>query len=212
MPRGPSQKEVRAADLERADPLLMFAAEPVKPAGDTKLGNNPVPAAGQSRRVWWVGAALLLSTVAGAVGTTMYLKVMQQAEPVADPPPAPLVLTAPTLETDLPPDAAAQVARLPETTSTETLDSAVVAIVQSYQIQVASFESGRRATALVEDLRHAGYAAQSSVVEGATGRLHQVIVGPYETFREAELVVAQIHQIPGYADAIILQPEQRHPR
>jgi type II secretory pathway predicted ATPase ExeA len=209
-PRGPLQKGVQT-DLERADPLSFFAPESAKPAGNTRPESSPVPAAGPSRRAWWIGAALLLSVAAGAIGTTIqlrYLEGMQQAEPVADPPPAPLVLAAPSLETRLPPDAA-QVARLPEAASTETFDSPDVATVHAYQIQVASFESGGRATALVEDLKHAGF---DSATAGRLGRLHQVIVGPYETFREAEIVLALIHEIPGYADAIILNPQQRHPR
>jgi hypothetical protein len=60
--------------------------------------------------------------------------------------------------------------------------------------------------ALVEDLKHAGFDSATA------GPLHQVIVGPYETLREAELVLALIHQIPGYADAIILRPQELHPR
>lgn len=210
----PRRPEQPATDLEHADPLLFFAAEPAKTSRNTGPESSPVPAAGRSRRAWWIGATLLLAVAAGAIGTTIQLRYLegQQAERGADPPPAPLVLTTPSLETRLPPDAP-QGARLPEAASTETLDSPGVATVHAYQIQVASFESERRASALVEDLKHAGYAAQFSVVDSATaGRLHQVIVGPYGTFREAELVLAQIHQIPGYADAIILRPQQRHPR
>ncbi len=205
-PRRPHQG---ATDLERGDPLSFFSAEPAKTAGNTRPESSPLPAAGRSRRAWWIGAALL-SVAAGAIGTTIqlrYLEGKQQAEHVAEPPPAPLVLTAPSLETRLPSDAA-QVARLPEAASTETVDSPDVATVHAYQIVVASFESGRRATALVEDLKRAGFDSASATA----GRLHQVIVGPYETFREAELVLALIHQIPGYADAIILNPQQRHPR
>jgi cell division septation protein DedD len=150
----------------------------------------------------------VLAAVVGAIGTTIQLKYLEgrrQAERVADPPPAPLVLTAPSLEARLPPDAA-QVARLPEAASTETLDSPDVPTMHAYQIQVASFDSGRRAMALVEDLKRAGFDSATA------GPLNQVIVGPYETLREAELVLALIHQIPGYADAVILRPQQLHPR
>jgi general secretion pathway protein A len=204
MSRGPLQKRA-ATDLERADPLSVFAAEPATPAGNARPESRPVPAAGRSWHAWRIGAALLLSVVAGAVGTTMYLEGMQQAEPVAVSPPAPLVLTVPSLEARLPPEAA-QVARPPEAASTETSDSPDVPTAHGYQIQVASFDSGRRAMALVEDLKHAGFDSATA------GPLHQVIVGPYETLREAELVLALIHQIPGYADAIILRPQELHPR
>ena len=72
-----------------------------------------------------------------------------------------------------------------------------------YVIQVASFQSDERASRLAEQLTSTGYRVRQVELnlEPPRGRLLQILVGGYETLEEAEVDLARIRQIPGYADA-----------
>ena len=72
-----------------------------------------------------------------------------------------------------------------------------------YVIQVASFQGHERASRLAEQLSSAGYRVHQVELnlEPPRGRLLQILVGGYVTLAEAEVDLARIRQIPGYADA-----------
>jgi general secretion pathway protein A len=71
-----------------------------------------------------------------------------------------------------------------------------------YSVLVGSFRQESEATALVEELRGAGYVARTGHVESADrGAWHQVFVGPYADIDRARQDEARVRQLPGYADA-----------
>ena len=79
-----------------------------------------------------------------------------------------------------------------------------------YVIQVASFESDRRAARLVEQLAGAGYRAYHVPFNlGDQGRGFQVVIGGYATLADAESALAEIREIPGYDDANIARSSSR---
>jgi cell division septation protein DedD len=86
---------------------------------------------------------------------------------------------------------------------TENLGVAGRARTSGYVIQVASFQSRARASRLAEQLSTAGYRVHQVELnlEPPRGRLLQILVGGYVTIEEAQVDLARIRQIPGYADA-----------
>ena len=77
----------------------------------------------------------------------------------------------------------------------------------SYAIQVATFESRERADRLVEELAQAGFRARAVEFNlGAPrGIVLQVRIDGYSNAQDAEHDLARIHELPGYADAHLLQ-------
>jgi len=77
----------------------------------------------------------------------------------------------------------------------------------SYAIQVATFESRERADRLVEELAQAGFRARAVEFNlGAPrGIVLQVRIDGYSNVQDAEHDLARIHELPGYADAHLLQ-------
>jgi len=77
----------------------------------------------------------------------------------------------------------------------------------SYAIQVATFESRERADRLVEELAQAGFRARAVEFNlGAPrGIVLQVRIDGYSNAQDADHDLARIHELPGYADAHLLQ-------
>jgi len=77
----------------------------------------------------------------------------------------------------------------------------------SYAIQVASFESRERADRLVEELARAGFRARAVEFNlgPPRGMVLQIRLDGYATAQDAQRDLVRIRELPGYADAHLLQ-------
>jgi general secretion pathway protein A len=76
----------------------------------------------------------------------------------------------------------------------------------SYSVLVASFRMASEADSLAEQLRDLGYVASISRRESpARGLWHQVLAGPFGDLGSARQGEARLRQMPGYADAHLVQ-------
>jgi general secretion pathway protein A len=109
------------------------------------------------------------------------------------PPPAPA--TAPSAP---PPQ---NIAAAPVAATTGTTTS------KRYSVLVASFRVPSKADALASQLRDMGYSTSISRAGGPPrGLWHQVVAGPFDDLGSARQGEARLRQIPGYADAHLIQP------
>lgn len=199
-----------------SEPLALFDRETGE-TGDAKehleTQHGQPAAQHRSRLVWSLAATLLLASFIGVMGASLrYLNELEQT-PVdrASVPdlPAPPRLWMPRL---LEPRALGQ-----ETQMTLAAEASLIGQAENFSlaarnrttghmIQVASFQSNERASRLVEQLASTGYRVHQVELnlEPPRGRLLQILVGGYETLEEAEVDLARIRQIPGYADARLI--------
>lgn len=193
-------------------PLAVFDSE-TEGTGDADEqlvteGRQPA-AARRSRRAWSLAATLVLASFIGAIGASFwYLRELGQTvvngSSVPDLP-APPTLSMPRLAGPRFLDQATQMrlaAEAPIVGQAENFRAAGDRKT-GYVIQVASFQSQERAGRLTEQLATAGYRVHQVELhlELPRGRLLQILVGGYETLEEAQIDLARIRQIPGYADA-----------
>jgi general secretion pathway protein A len=76
---------------------------------------------------------------------------------------------------------------------------------RSYSILVGSFRYEPEAASLVGQLSGLGYRARTAHVTSSTrGAWHQVFVGPYSSLELARQDEARVRQLPGYADAHVV--------
>ncbi len=71
---------------------------------------------------------------------------------------------------------------------------------------VASFRMASEADTLATELRGLGYQASVARTQGSTnGWWHQVTAGPFGDLGTARQSEARLRQLPGYADAHLIQ-------
>jgi general secretion pathway protein A len=76
----------------------------------------------------------------------------------------------------------------------------------TYSVLVASFRMAAEADSLAKQLRDLGYGASISRTEApARGLWHQVLAGPFGDLGSARQGEARLRQMPGYADAHLVQ-------
>jgi general secretion pathway protein A len=80
--------------------------------------------------------------------------------------------------------------------------AANVSPTQSYSVLVASFRMVSEADTLANELRGLGYRAS---VAPPRGLWHQVVAGPFDDLGSARQGEARLRQLPGYADAHLIQ-------
>ena len=77
---------------------------------------------------------------------------------------------------------------------------------RSYAVLVASFRMASEADTLATELRDLGYQASVARTQGSTnGWWHQVTAGPFGDLWTARQSEARLRQLPGYADAHLIQ-------
>ena len=92
----------------------------------------------------------------------------------------------------------------PPAAARQTSDKANAA--KPYSVLVASFRMASEADSLATQLRDLGYRASVSRAEApARGLWHQVLAGPFTDLGSARQGEARLRQLPGYADAHLIQ-------
>ena len=76
----------------------------------------------------------------------------------------------------------------------------------TYSVLVASFRMPSEADTLATELRNLGYPASIARAQApSSGLWHQVLAGPFSDLGSARQGVARLRQLPGYADARLIQ-------
>ena len=78
------------------------------------------------------------------------------------------------------------------------------AIGETFEVGVALFVAPARARRLEAELAASGYRASTDPSSWPAGAMYEVRTGPYPTRDDAEVDVARIRQMPGYADARVI--------
>jgi general secretion pathway protein A len=91
-------------------------------------------------------------------------------------------------------------------TGTKGPDRPAVENRRPYSVLVASFRMPSEADALATQLRELGYQTSISRAEAPSrGLWHQVVAGPFKDLGSAREGEARLRQLPGYADAHLIQ-------
>jgi cell division septation protein DedD len=145
-----------------------------------------------------VAVAVLALIVAGSYGQALWEESVEIIT-APTPPPSPLEAFALNFQ---PKRAAERVPLIPDAAA-DNAPLTTPPII--FAIDVALFNSTRRASRLVTELTTANYHAYVRDLDlGDRGHLYEVMVGPFASREEAATEAARIHAIPGYEDARVV--------